>query len=129
MSRKKARSFRTGSRVTTAREHGLRDRRRFAPRNRCGTWRGDVRSPLPNDFRSELMEGWMPTLLGTAAGILSTASFIPQVVKAWREGNTEAISKRMYIVTVTAFILWTIYGFVIGSLPIIVFNILSLVLS
>jgi len=75
------------------------------------------------------MEGWMPTLLGTAAGILSTASFVPQVLKAWREGNTEAISKRMYIVTVTAFVLWTIYGFVIGSLPIIVFNILSLILS
>jgi MtN3 and saliva related transmembrane protein len=50
-------------------------------------------------------------------------------MKAWREGNTEAISKRMYIVTVSAFVLWTIYGFVIGSVPIIVFNILSLVLS
>ena len=75
------------------------------------------------------MEGWMPTILGTVAGILSTASFVPQVMKAWREGNTEAISKRMYIVTVSAFVLWTIYGFVIGSVPIIVFNILSLVLS
>ena len=75
------------------------------------------------------MEGWMPTILGTVAGILSTASFVPQVMKAWREGNTEAISKRMYVVTVSAFVLWTIYGFVIGSLPIIVFNILSLVLS
>ena len=75
------------------------------------------------------MEGWWPTLLGTAAGILSTASFVPQVLKAWREGETEAISKRMYIVTVSAFVLWTIYGFAIGSLPIIVFNILSLGLS
>jgi MtN3 and saliva related transmembrane protein len=75
------------------------------------------------------MEGWMPTILGTVAGILSTASFVPQVIKAWREGNTEAISKRMYIVTVSAFTLWTVYGFVIGSVPIIVFNILSLVLS
>ena len=75
------------------------------------------------------MEGWLPTILGTVAGILSTASFVPQVLKAWREGNTEAISKRMYMVTVSAFVLWTIYGFVIGSFPIIVFNILSLVLS
>ncbi len=75
------------------------------------------------------MEGWLPTILGTVAGILSTSSFVPQVLKAWREGNTEAISKRMYVVTVSAFILWTIYGFVIGSMPIIVFNILSLVLS
>jgi MtN3 and saliva related transmembrane protein len=35
----------------------------------------------------------------------------------------------MYIVTVSAFVLWTVYGFVIGSWPIIVFNILSLGLS
>jgi MtN3 and saliva related transmembrane protein len=75
------------------------------------------------------MEGWLPTILGTAAGLLSTSSFVPQVIKAWREGNTEAISKRMYVVTVSAFVLWTIYGFVIGSLPIIIFNLLSLGLS
>ena len=75
------------------------------------------------------MEGWLPTVLGTIAGLLSTSSFVPQVWKAWKEGETEAISKRMYIVTVSAFVLWTIYGFVIGSLPIIVFNTLSLVLS
>ena len=75
------------------------------------------------------MEGWLPTILGTIAGILSTSSFVPQVLKAWREGNTEAISKKMYVVTVSAFILWTVYGFVIGSFPIIVFNILSLILS
>jgi MtN3 and saliva related transmembrane protein len=75
------------------------------------------------------MDGWLPTVLGTIAGLLSTSSFVPQVWKAWKEGHTEAISKRMYIVTVSAFVLWTIYGFVIGSLPIMVFNTLSLVLS
>ena len=75
------------------------------------------------------MEGWLPTALGTVAGLLSTSSFVPQVLKAWREGDTDAISKRMYIVTVTAFVLWTAYGFVIGGLPLIVFNALSLVLS
>ena len=46
-----------------------------------------------------------------------------------REGDTTAISKRMYMVTVTAFVLWIAYGFVIGALPLIVFNSLSLALS
>ena len=73
--------------------------------------------------------GLWATVLGIVAGICSTISFVPQVIKAWRENDTEAISKRMYFVTVTAFVLWTIYGFAIGSLPIIIFNILSLVLS
>jgi len=75
------------------------------------------------------MEGWLPNILGIVAGVLSTSSFVPQVLKAWREGDTGAISKRMYMVTVTAFILWTAYGFVLGSPVLIIFNALSLVLS
>jgi MtN3 and saliva related transmembrane protein len=75
------------------------------------------------------MEGGIwATVIGTVAGILSTTSFVPQVLKAWREG-TESISQRMYMVTVSAFTLWTIYGFVIGSWPVVVFNALSLILS
>ena len=75
------------------------------------------------------MADWLPTLLATVAGILSTSSFVPQVLKAWRERDTAAISKRMYLVTVTAFVLWTAYGFLIGALPLIIFNLLSLGLS
>jgi MtN3 and saliva related transmembrane protein len=47
----------------------------------------------------------------------------------WRERDTAAISKRMYLVTVSAFTLWSVYGFMIGNLPIIIFNLLSLALS
>ncbi|MGZ9020477.1 MAG: SemiSWEET family sugar transporter [Rhodoplanes sp.] len=75
------------------------------------------------------MDFSMAALVGTVAGICSTSSFIPQVIKVWREGDTEAISKKMYLVTVTAFSLWIIYGLMIGSMPIIVFNIASLALS
>jgi MtN3 and saliva related transmembrane protein len=75
------------------------------------------------------MSEWLPTILATLAGILSTASFVPQVLKAWRERDTAAISKRMYMVTVTAFTLWSAYGFLIGNMPLIIFNLLSLVLS
>ena len=52
------------------------------------------------------MEHRLPTVLGSIAGLLSTSSFVPQVMKAIREGDTAAISKRMYMVTVTAFVLW-----------------------
>jgi MtN3 and saliva related transmembrane protein len=75
------------------------------------------------------MGDWMPTVLAVTAGLLSTSSFVPQVLKAWRERDTAAISKRMYLVTVTSFTLWALYGFMIGNPPIIVFNLLSLALS
>jgi MtN3 and saliva related transmembrane protein len=68
-------------------------------------------------------------IVGTLAGICSTGSFIPQVLKSWRAQDTEAISKRMYVVTVTAFTLWIVYGLMIKSMPIIIFNCASLVLS
>ena len=75
------------------------------------------------------MGEWWPTMLGTVAGLCSTTSFVPQVVKAWREGDTGAISKRMYLITVTAFALWIGYGALIGSWPVIVFNTASLLLA
>lgn len=75
------------------------------------------------------MEIWLANAVGTIAGICSTSSFLPQVIKAWRSNDTEAISKKMYVVTVSAFSLWTVYGVMIGSAPIIAFNLASLALS
>ena len=43
------------------------------------------------------MQTWWLTALGLAAGLCTSLSFVPQVLKAWREGDTEAISKRMYV--------------------------------
>ena len=71
------------------------------------------------------MDFSIAALVGTIAGVCSTSSFIPQVIKVWRDKDTEAISKKMYVVTVTAFSLWIVYG-LIGSMPIIVFNITEL---
>jgi MtN3 and saliva related transmembrane protein len=72
--------------------------------------------------------GYLPTIIGFVAGILSTVSFAPQVRKAWREG-TQSISLRMYVITVTSFTLWTVYGLLLKSPPLIIFNALSLVMS
>ena len=71
---------------------------------------------------------YLPTIIGFVAGILSTASFAPQVYKAWREG-TQSISLRMYVITVTSFTLWTIYGLLLKSPPLIIFNALSWAMS
>lgn len=75
------------------------------------------------------MDGWWVTAIGFVAGVCSASSFVPQVRKALREPDTHAISRGMYAVTVAAFCLWIAYGFMIGSTPIVVFNIISLCLS
>ncbi|MEJ1117517.1 SemiSWEET family transporter [Phyllobacterium sp. CCNWLW109] len=49
-------------------------------------------------------------IVGYLASLCSVCSFLPQVRKVIRTGDTEAISTKMYCLTVTGFILWTAYA-------------------
>jgi len=75
------------------------------------------------------MQTWWLTALGLAAGSCTSLSFVPQVLKAWREGDTEAISKRMYVASLAAYALWIVHGLMIGSLPVILFNAINVVFA
>jgi MtN3 and saliva related transmembrane protein len=75
------------------------------------------------------MHGWLPTLLGLAAGCCTAYAFVPQVLKIWREGDTGAISVRMYVLRVAGFLLWLAYGAALGSMPLVAFNLLNLLLG
>jgi MtN3 and saliva related transmembrane protein len=61
-------------------------------------------------------------IIGYLASICSVTSFIPQVVKVVRSGDTAALSARMYAVTVIGFALWTTFGMLRQEWPIIVTN-------
>ena len=74
------------------------------------------------------MEVMLPTLVGLAAGCIGTYSFVPQVLKCWRSGETGAISLRMFAVRTFGALLWTIYGFVIWSVPVLIFSAVGLLL-
>jgi MtN3 and saliva related transmembrane protein len=62
-----------------------------------------------------------------AAGLCTSLSFVPQVLKAWREGDTEAISRRMYIASLIAYGLWIVHGLMIARVPVILFNVINVV--
>jgi MtN3 and saliva related transmembrane protein len=68
-----------------------------------------------------------------AVGVLATAcsmiSFIPQAVKIIRERDASSVSLRMYVVTVIGFTLWTAYGVLLESWPLIGSNLISLSLA
>ncbi len=67
--------------------------------------------------------------LGVAAAGCSMGSFIPQVAKIVRERDASSVSLRMYIVTVTGFALWTVYGVLLASWPLTGSNLISLTLA
>lgn len=71
----------------------------------------------------------LPDIVGAAAALCSMASFTPQIIKTWRERDASAISLRMYAVTVTGFTLWTLYGLLTASWPVIGSNAVCLGLS
>lgn len=68
-------------------------------------------------------------VIGTGAALCSMSSFVPQIAKIRRERSATEISLKMYAVTVTGFSLWTIYGVMIGSWPVIGSNLVCLSLS
>lgn len=69
------------------------------------------------------------TLLGLVAGSLTTAAFFPQFLKAWKSRSTKDVSLLMYVIISTGVLLWLIYGLIIGSLPVIAANAVTLVIA
>ena len=73
------------------------------------------------------MTPWI-TLLGFAAGTLTTLSFVPQVHKAWRSKRCDDLSLGMLLAFGAGVFLWLIYGLVLRDLPIILANAVTLAL-
>jgi MtN3 and saliva related transmembrane protein len=67
--------------------------------------------------------------VGVGAAVCSMTSFAPQLMKIWRERDASQVSLRMYLVTVTGFVLWTAYGILIGLWPVAVSNAVCLAMS
>ena len=68
------------------------------------------------------------TVLGFAAGTLTTLSFIPQVHKVWRTKRGGDLSWGMLLAFFSGVVLWLIYGILLRAAPIIVANAVTLVL-
>jgi MtN3 and saliva related transmembrane protein len=68
-------------------------------------------------------------LLGAVAGVLTTISFVPQVVKTLRSRRTRDISLAMWATFITGVALWTVYGLLLGAWPIVAANVPTLVLA
>lgn len=68
-------------------------------------------------------------IIGIAAGVLTSTSLIPQVVKTIKEKKTEDISLIVFLVLGTGVILWIAYGIKRNDIPIIATNTFSLLVN
>ncbi len=71
----------------------------------------------------------MILLIGSAAAILTTVSFLPQVIKAHNSHHTRDLSLSMYVLFSFGLTLWTVYGVALHSIPVIAANTITLAMS
>ncbi|MCA3002354.1 MAG: SemiSWEET transporter [Rhodocyclaceae bacterium] len=71
----------------------------------------------------------MIDLIGAVAAFLTTVAFVPQVVKIWRSRSAKDISLPMYVVFTIGVATWLVYGLMLGAMPIIIANCVTLLLA
>ncbi len=66
--------------------------------------------------------------LGLVAGTLTTFAFVPQVIKTWRTKSAGDLSIGTMSMICTGVFLWLLYGLLVGDIPVIAANAVTLVL-
>lgn len=67
-------------------------------------------------------------LLGLFAGMLTTISFLPQVIKTWKTKSAKDLSLGMFLIFAVGVSLWLVYGIYVGNIPVIAANACTLVM-
>ena len=68
-------------------------------------------------------------VIGLVAGLITTMGYVPQVIKGYRSGRMEDVSILMPLVLIIGMSLWLIYGIILGDIPIILWNAVSVILN
>ena len=67
--------------------------------------------------------------LGYFAGFLTTVSLVPQVVKIWKTKSAKDFSLMMLLIWCTGISCWLVYGVLLNAVPIILWNVSTLLLA
>jgi MtN3 and saliva related transmembrane protein len=64
-------------------------------------------------------------IIGLIAAILTTAAYVPQVIKTWKVKDVESLSLTMYVVMFLGVMMWLTYGILQHSIAIVLANIIT----
>lgn len=71
----------------------------------------------------------LTSMIGFLAAFFTTAAFLPQAIRTIQTRDTHGISLLMYLLFTAGVALWLTYGLMLGDLPLIVANLVTLVLA
>ena len=60
--------------------------------------------------------------MGLLGAILSSLTFLPQVIRTWKIKSAEDLSMGMLVIVFCSTIVWLVYGFALWLIPVIIAN-------
>jgi MtN3 and saliva related transmembrane protein len=79
-------------------------------------------APTSDAYPMTIPSSPVADFLGSTAAVLTTASFLPQLLRIWRTRSAHAISASTYTIFLGGVLLWIVYGILIAGWPIIIAN-------
>lgn len=68
-------------------------------------------------------------ILGYTAGAITSLTFLPQVIKTWKEKSAKDIALNMFLIAATNEVMWIVYGVLLHNWVIIATNSVVLAMS
>ena len=68
-------------------------------------------------------------IFGYLAAVLTTAAFLPQLIKTLKTKKADDVSLTTLIMFIIGVLSWVIYGYQISSTPILIANLITLILN
>ncbi len=65
-------------------------------------------------------------ILGYSAGAITSLTFLPQVIKTWKDKSAKDISLLMFLIAAINEVMWIVYGALLDNWVIILTNIIVL---
>jgi MtN3 and saliva related transmembrane protein len=82
-----------------------------------------------NNVMDQILGFEVSEVVGVAAGVLTSASMLPQVIKMIKEKQASQVSVLMICVLISGISLWIWYGIMKEDKPIIYTNVFSLLIN
>lgn len=67
--------------------------------------------------------------MGYSAGFITTLTFLPQVIKTYKEKSAKDISLNMFLIAATNEVMWIVYGALKNDMVIVLTNVVVLAMS
>jgi len=68
-------------------------------------------------------------ILGYAAGAITSLTFLPQVLKTWKDKSAKDVSLLMFVIATVNEVMWIVYGALLDNWVIILTNAIVLAMS